>query len=703
MEKKREMLERRLAQFALFTVFVFILIAGQLANLQLVHGDQYTALAQQNRIRIMRVSAPRGIVFDRSGNVLADSRPAYTASINYLDLKNSDEVINRLDDILGMSHAVFGEPLNLHGTQPAPLVYRWIRKGTVVLRDPAGRTYDPAQDFVVNADRGTVARTQGSAIPDGGLVYVDYEYSEIRKKIYEQRGRLFEPVRLKVDISPEIHTYLEENRPDLPGAVVEVQPVRNYPRGALASHVLGYVGEIQDYQLREFESRGYRMGDIVGQAGLESLYTWDAQLRGSDGGRQVEVDFRGRPVGVLHEEAPVPGNNLVLTLDARVQAAAEEKMRQVLQDLQAGKNVKPSPEAKAGAAVAIDVRTGQILAMASIPDFNPNAFAGGISVEEYNRLKEEEAFTNRAIQARYPPGSTFKMITAMVALDQKKVSPTELFSDDGGVYRVGLGNQPMTCWSTGHGILNLNGAIAQSCNIVFYKIAARFRDAEGFAAVASEFGLGRKTGLKDITGEIGGILPTRENKRIWNKDEPEWRLSDTLRAAIGQGLNTYTPLQLANYVAAIANGGKLYRPYLVQRVVAPDGKLVTEFQPELLGEVSSVSKFALDQARQGMRSVVEWGTAAWLFRDFPVKVAAKTGTAEIFGKASHGLFLAYAPYDDPEIAVAVIIEHGTGGSVAGGPVAKAMLEAYFGLTPMEVVQQVPEVQVEESARPSILP
>lgn len=517
---------------------------------------------------------------------------------------------------------------------------------------------------------------------------------EIRQKIEKQRGRLYEPVRLMTDIPPEIHTVIEERRLDLPGVVVEVEPIRQYPNGTVAAHVLGYLGEIDRHELEDggLAEQGYRLGDILGKTGVEKVF--DTYLRGRNGGKQVEVDALGRPVRVLGTRDPVPGNDVVLTLDLGLQRVAEESLRQRMEELRADPT-RPA-KAVAAAAVALNPNTGEILAMVSLPAFDPNLFAGGISRDQWLELERNplNPFTNRAIQGEYAAGSAFKMVTATAALEQNLVSPAEIFDTRGGVYWV----IPKKCWNYergGHGFINLVQGLGVSCNIVFYELGRR-AGIEQLARYAREFGLGEKTGLKDLPGEREGLIPTPAWKARMYPADPRWYLAETLDAAIGQGFHQYTPLQMAVYTAVLANGGIRYRPYLVKEVRAPDGRTLAAFGPEETGR-AQISPRTLDIVRQGMLAVTApGGTAAWAFQGFPVKVAGKTGTVETGdpAKDDHAWFVAYAPYENPQIAVAVLVEQGRGGSVAAAPVARAMLEYYFNPDRAAPVAVLPAVEGE---------
>ncbi|MGB9867396.1 MAG: penicillin-binding protein 2 [Bacillota bacterium] len=482
-----------------------------------------------------------------------------------------------------------------------------------------------------------------------------------------QRLRPFDPVKVASSISPEIHTKIAEMMDELPGVVIEAEPIRSYPQGSLAAHVLGYVHEISQEQLSLPRFRDYKPGDIVGQFGLESYY--EQVLRGQNGGKQVEVDALGHPRSILGRQEPVPGNTIVTTLDMNLQRVAEKALSDQLSKLRETQGLR---NAKSGAVVVLNVRTGAVLALVSLPAFDPNEFATGISSAKYQELQRQNAFINRAISAAYPPGSTFKMVTALAALEEGKLAPDEVVFDPGYHWAV----PSLHCWAaSGHGAVDLVRAIKESCNVFFYEMGRRL-GLDLLAKYGAKFGLGRPTGI-DLYGESSGLLPTTEwKKRTFKQDV---LMAENMMAGMGQTFHIYTPIQLANYVATIATGVR-HKPYIVQKVVSPEGKVLEERTP-VVEETLDVNPNYLSLVRKGMLEVtMPGGTAGGVFAGFPVKVAGKTGTAENPQGDDHAWFVAYAPFDAPEVAVCVLIEQGGHGSSAAAPVARAVLEQYFGIT-----------------------
>ncbi len=494
------------------------------------------------------------------------------------------------------------------------------------------------------------------------LLSVDKE--SIETKIAQHSG--FDPIRIKNDVGPEILTIIEEQKDAYPGVVIEVQPIRNYINKEMAAHVFGYVSEISDDELEKRKDEGYKSGDIIGKFGLEKVY--DAQLRGVNGGEQVEVDAAGKPVQILGKKEPIPGNNLVLTIDEKIQKAAERAIDEQLAKI----------NAKAAAAVVMNPKTGAVLAMVSRPAFDPNLFAHGISTKDWKAINDNPNFPmdNKAITGEYPPGSTFKIVTGSAALQEGKVTPEEKILDTGRHWLIPKVNAD----GEALGWINFCQALAHSDNVYFYEMGNRV-GIDKLESYARMFGLGAKTGI-NLPYEAEGLVANRAYKRkVYNDD---WYLSETFDAAIGQGFNLATPLQMAAVMGEIASGGIRYRPYLVQKIVAPDGKLIEDFQPEVVKKLDISPQF-ITLIQDGLHDVTTFGTAASMFKDFPVDLAGKTGTAENPHGKDHGWFVAYGPFSDPNIVVAVLVENGGYGAQSAVPIGKKILEAAFDIPDPEQV------------------
>ena len=486
---------------------------------------------------------------------------------------------------------------------------------------------------------------------------------EINKKIESHTG--FDPIRIKADVTPDIVTIIEEQKTNYPGVIIEVQPIRDYMNKEEAAHTYGYVSEINDMELEKKKDEGYKSGDIIGKFGLEKIY--DKELRGENGGQQVEVDVTGKPVQIIGNKPPTPGDDLYLTIDKNLQTAAEKAVDEQLKQI----------NANAAAVVAMNPQTGEILAMVSRPAFDPNLFAHGISSKDWNKLNNNpyHPMDNKAITGEYPPGSTFKIITGTAALTEGVVSPSELIMDSGHHWIIPKGNAE----GEALGLINFQQAMAHSDNVYFYEMGNRL-GIDRLEKYARMFGLGKTTGI-DLPYEADGLVANRRYKEK-NFEDGEWYLSETFDAAIGQGFNLVTPLQAAMVMGEIAANGKRYKPHLVNRIVAPDGSTVKEFQPELLGTLD-VRPEVISLVQAGLHDVTKYGTAAGIFRGFPIEIAGKTGTAENSHGRDHGWFVAYGPFDNPDIVVAVIVEQGGFGSQSAVPIGRKVLEAWFGLNKPE--------------------
>jgi penicillin-binding protein 2 len=515
---------------------------------------------------------------------------------------------------------------------------------------------------------------------------IDREADQLRSLVSTPRGRVrFQPLRLAGDLSYDQLARVESHLYALSGVVTDVRPRRHYLGGELAAHVLGYIGEIHSAQLEASAYTDYRQGEVIGQAGIEGVEQ-DA-LRGRAGGVNQVVDVAGRVVGVVDEIDPVPGGSVQLTIDLDLQRAAEAAFAPDT----------PEDHARIGAAVALDVHTGDVLAMVSKPSFDPNDFAGGIDAVTWKRLMSDKwkPIQNRAISGQYPPGSTYKAIVAAAGLEAGVIDPKRrIFCP--GFFR--LGNRTYRCWKhQGHGAVDLHRALVESCDVYFYTIG-RDLGIDRLYEFANGFNLSRATGIA-LPHEMTGLIPTSRWKERRFK-EP-WMAGETISASIGQGFDLVTPLQLAVAYGAIANGGTLVKPRLILRVADGDGRLVDGPPPESTGQVP-VRREYLDLVRSGLEGVVEepGGTGARA-RVPGVRVAGKTGTAQVVGlKHTEGLdekevafelrdhawFVGFAPAEAPEIVVAALVEHGGHGGSAAGPIVQKVLARYF---EKRAVQNVP--------------
>ena len=512
----------------------------------------------------------------------------------------------------------------------------------------------------------------------------------LAKKIKFKRGKLkksigreksFKDILIKTDISREEVAFIEENNMRLPGIKIKAEPLRNYVYKDLMSHTLGYLGEISKSKLKNTNNLFYSQGDFVGKNGLENIF--ESTLRGKKGNKEVEVDVSGRELKTIRRLPSESGNNLILTLDVKVQAELEKAMTS-------------TPEKIVnGSAVVIKVQTGEILAIASKPTFDPNEFAEGITSGSWRKLINDEMhpLQNRSIHSQYPPGSTYKIAVAYAALEEGVIDPeTTIYCP--GHFKLGRGRY--RCWKkSGHGAVNLHDALVQSCDVYFYTLGHRM-GIDTLARYAKKFGFGTPTGI-GLSREKSGLVPSTQWK-LKNRKKA-WLLGETISASIGQGYNLVTPLQQANMMAAVANGGMLLKPYIVKRIEEPGGTTIKEFFPEIRRQIAGSSE-NLEVIRKALRDVVNGvrGTGK-RSRLKNIIVSGKTGTVQVVRMKSneelekenevpykyrdHAWFVAFAPYEKPEIAVAVLVEHGGHGGTTAAPIAKKIFKKYFKLYPLD--------------------
>lgn len=535
---------------------------------------------------------------------------------------------------------------------------------------PRGIIYDSEGKELVNNLPGyaVVLQKQSSYKPEtlqrlSNLLQMPVE--EINAKIKASEN-FYEPIMLKNNLDQQMVTKIEEQRRYMPEVMLSVQPIRNYPYHELAVHALGYVGEVSSYEIEQGLFKNITQGSLVGKAGLEKTY--DKYLRGEDGAFMEEVDVAGNVVKHYDSVQPVPGKNLKLTLDYQLQKELEEFTDKHLAYL---RNSGIAPGARAAAVIAIDPRNGAVRAMVSRPGYDPNWFVHGISSKNWNSINNDTNFpmNNKVITGEYPPGSTFKIVTGSAAFELKKVGLNEPIFDGGFhpmVPTMGNAGGEVLGW------LTFIKALAMSDNVYFYELGYRV-GIDNIEKYAHIFGFGERTGI-DLEGESKGLVASKKVKReIWDED---WRLGDTFNAAIGQGFNLTTPIQLSVMLSIVANGGTKYQPYLVDSIINSDGSLF-EKPKRAEGKHIDVSQQTIDYIRMGMSATTQEGGTASYFAGLPKPIAGKTGTAENSHGRDHGLFVAYGPVDDPELVVVCIVEQGGFGSVAAGPIVYKAFEEFF--------------------------
>lgn len=535
---------------------------------------------------------------------------------------------------------------------------------------PRGIIYDSEGKELVNNLPGyaVVLQKQSSYKPEtlqrlSNLLQMPVE--EINAKIKASEN-FYEPIMLKNNLDQQMVTKIEEQRRYMPEVMLSVQPIRNYPYHELAVHALGYVGEVSSYEIEQGLFKNISQGSLVGKGGLEKTY--DKYLRGEDGAFMEEVDVAGNVVKHYDSVQPIPGKNLKLTIDYELQKELEAFTDKHLAFLRSS---GIAPGARAAAVVAIDPRNGAVRAMVSRPGYDPNWFVHGISSKNWNSINNDPNYpmNNKVITGEYPPGSTFKIVTGSAAFELKKVGLNEPIFDGGFhpmVPTMGNAGGEVLGW------LTFIKALAMSDNVYFYELGYRV-GIDNIEKYAHIFGFGERTGI-DLEGESKGFVASKKVKReIWDED---WRLGDTFNAAIGQGFNLTTPIQLSVMLSIVANGGTKYQPYLVDSIINSDGSLF-EKPKRAEGKHIDVSQQTIDYIRMGMSATTQEGGTASYFAGLPKPIAGKTGTAENSHGRDHGLFVAYGPVDDPELVVVCIVEQGGFGSVAAGPIVYKAFEEFF--------------------------
>ena len=591
-------LKKRTDAATLVIIFFIVIILARLWFLQIHYGSKYRELADNNRVRMLDVVAPRGTILDREGRTIITNRPSFNIVWVKEDSPDPDEIIKKLSRIFNEEIAILLKRVREAADNPRHI-----------------------------------------------------------------------PIMLKEDIDWKTLVYIENNHYELPGVRIEVLPRRDYLFNDLGSHMIGYLGQINMKELEERKGANYQSGDLLGKRGFEKLY--EDELRGEKGIMYMEVDAHGFEQRQLKGKELLSGNDLQLTIDLDLQLEAEKAM--------AG---------RAGAVVAMDVQSGRILAFASAPPVHLEDFVGGISTKNWQALLNniKRPLVHKTIQGQYPPGSTYKIVTALAGLSKGVIDSKTVFYCSGSMR---FGNRRYGCWKEGgHGPVSLHRALAESCDVYFYKVGLKV-GVDSLAEYANRLGLGHKTGI-DFEYEKSGLIPTAAWKKL--AKGVSWQEGETLSIAIGQGFNLVTPLQVAQMTSALANGGILYKPFLIEKIIDPEGHIIKKFEPIIDVELIGMEK-NFELIRKGLVGAVNdrhgTGKAARL-KD--ITVAGKTGTAQVvtmekykevdeedvkYKHRDNAWFTSFAPAENPEIAVTVLVEHGGHGGSAAAPVAKKILERYF--------------------------
>lgn len=648
-------------------VYIMLALVGMLCfsilfRLQIVEGEEYETRSELRVLRTVPVKAPRGKILDRYGRALVSNENGYSVQIqsgNQTE-KERNEIICRLILLCLEQNQDYID--NFPMTLKAPFTFTFAGEDDAEIALKKKHFFE-SLDLPQASEKETI-----SAFCERYEIDMSAYDEELIRRIvgvrYEMERRSFNastPYTFASDVNLGVVTSIKEQTDRYTSVSVVTEPIRQYEKGHLAVHLLGNTGIIFEEEYAELKDKGYGMTDTIGKTGLEKAF--ESYLRGQDGYDNVEQNINGRLKTVVESKAPTPGNNIITTLDSRLQERAETALEETIQTLHAGS----APDCSAGAVVVTDVNSGDVLAVASYPDYNLDTYQ-----EDYDQLIKdpENPLFNRAFLGTYEPGSTFKMLTAIAALESGNVSPSETIYDH-GKYKFYKDYQPVCgIYPGSHGLVDVAHALEVSCNYFFYEVG-RKTGIETICEYARKFGFGKSTGIElgDAVGVLAG--PESAEERGW-----VWHPGDTLQASIGQSYNLFTPLQLANYTAAIANGGTLYQLRLVKEVRSyTNDQTIALFEPKILEEIT-ISPENLKAVQDGLRLVAQSGTASATFADFPISVAAKTGTAENGSGSNNGIFVAYAPAENPQIAVSVVVEHGLHGSSIA-PIAKAVFEEYF--------------------------
>lgn len=675
---------------------VGIVLLLQLFNLQIVHGSEYRETSNTRLTREAVLKAARGDIIDSSGVKLVTTKTGF--SLELYKTKIDDQELNNM--ILKMAEILEENKDEVIDNLPIDInPYKFTMESEEEQREWK-QEYD--LDENANAEECFNAlkekyKIQSENIEDiRKIMVVRYEidrngYSNIR------------PIIVAKDISRESSIQIEEQGHLLPGTAIVTEPIVTYPYGTLASHILGYLGLISAEEYAE-KSDEYDINDVIGRDGIQ--YMFEKYLKGQDGIRQIDMSVDGEVTGEYISKEAVEGCDVVLTIDANLQKAVESALEEGMKKIQSG-YYGDKHDADAGAAIVMNVKTGEVLALASNPVYEPELYIEGISQKKLEEYEKNGSTFNRAISGTYAPGSIYKMVVATAALETGTIdTKTEIY--DSGVYPYA--HQPV-CWywstyRTGHGYQNLTEAIKHSCNYFFYEIGYRM-GVDTFAKYAEYYGLNKKTGIELPSESTGLIASTKVAEEMGEV----WQPGNTLSAAIGQSDNNFTPIEIARYISMLANGGKAVDVSIVKSIIDPDGNEISESEIEeyvngMLGnpdtelEDLNIKQENLDAILEGMKGVTSepGGTAYYIFSDFGMDIAGKTGSAEtqIDGKVN-GWFAGFAPYDDPEIAVVVLIEDaGSGGNTA--EVAKTIMQEYFGMNAKKVTEDTTAIPSTEIIR-----
>lgn len=679
-----EQINLRFNIIAILVYAIGIILIAQLFNLQIVNGESYREQSNTRLSRVIKIDSSRGSILDRSGNELAGVRAVN--NIELIKTNISDEDLNKC--ILNLVNLLNEQQVSYKDDFPIkinPFEYtisgeeleNWKEKNKIEQEATAEEAFNKFKSKyqITNEDVEDIRKI-----------------ISIRYLIATTGYSATKSITIAEDVNDVVVAQINERNSEFPGVSIDTKSVRTYNNGTLAAHVIGYTRTISDDEYKERKDT-YEMDDIIGKTGIEAVF--EEYLKGTSGEKQVEMSVDGTITGEYTTKDAIAGSDVVLTIDANLQKVTEEALANCVEKIKSG-GFAETYDARGGSAVVMDVNTGDVLAMASYPSYEPQWFVGKLETDKWNYMNDSKThpLLNKAIQGTYEPGSIFKMITAIAGLESGTITPKEKINDTGVYRKYGL---EMKCWyytsyHRGHGYVNVTQALQHSCNYFFYETGDR-TGIDAIAKYALHFGLGKKTGI-ELPSEQTGTLAQREDG---------WGPGDTLNASIGQGDNSFTPVQIAKYISSIANGGTVVQPTIVKTILNADGTEVPKeeidnFVNQKLGidntdDGIQINPENIQIAREGMRMATSeaGGTAYSRFKDFKVEVAGKTGSAEAGVDENqkdivNAWFVCFAPYENPEVAVVVLVENGGHGNYAA-EVARDVLDQYFGMNETSSVEE----------------
>ncbi len=665
-------LKKRCTTFYVLILVLAVIAVGRLFYLQIIEGENYRDISDSRLARSIPIKAPRGEILDRYGSPLVTNRIGHTVAIAKI---NGDKAaLNQV--ILNMANLFSQKGLSYDDSFPiskeAPFVFTFTGD-TEGAKKEAAKAFLTAKNYPADITAAEVIAKYQKKY-DINDQYTEAEIRTIAGIRYEMEKRNFSsnnPYVFASDVDIETVTTIKEQRDNFFCVTVYQEPIREYTSGTLAAHILGRVGIINPEEYAELKEEGYGMNDHLGKQGAEKAF--ESYLKGKDGTNSIERKIQEGETELVYSRDPIPGNSVMLTIDKNLQQAAERSLEENIKRIASSGGYGTGQDADAGAVVVLDLNSAEVLAMASYPSYDPANFN-----KNYNAMLSDPArpMLNRALNGVYEPGSTFKLCTALAALESSVVTPSEIINTTGvynylghdfmcHIYRSSHGN---------HGAINISQAIQHSCNYFFYEMGKRM-GIEPIESFARQFGLGSYTGIElageEEDGQVAGPALRERNGR-------EWYPGDVLQASIGQSDNLFTPVQIANYMATVANGGSNYEVHLLKAVKSNTSDVIVEEKMPNIRNQVSIKKENLDAVLAGMQLATSEGTASAAFADFPFKTGGKTGSAQVSQGSSNAIYVGYAPYDNPQIAIAVVLEHGASGGNASYIARDVFWEYFFG-------------------------